>query len=488
MLTQEGWKLFKDVRPDDLYLTKDDEGNLLYLPAVKIVDKPFDDDLLLFENTEMSLLVTKNHNMWVFDYDKRSKKERTWKFMRADELTNGRYQFDVSGKWHGTVLEHIKIPPVAVSRGFYDKVYDGVCFDASLFMKFLGIWVTDGSISEAKGGGGRRIVITQTKKRGVKEIKKLLKALGLSYKRYGDHFRIRCLPLWFKLKEWFIRDENYRKSLYVRVPSWIKGLETNLLNQFVEGMFLGDGSVDKTRSLIYSSSLGMCEDLVEVALKTNRCASIREYRPDGHKRHWKDGSVSVCKPCYVVNMKSKKKIHLGKRRKENTIGEKVPCKGRVYCVELPMYHRLFVMRKGRAVWCGNTHELVRHRLCAYSQESTRYCNYGGKGIIGIDPGDCGPLESQESYERLLAFAEQEYDKQVEQGVAPQWARRVLPIGLKTEIVFTANFRQLRHMMGLRLGNKAGKAHPQIRALFRMILDALLDTEAKIIFEEFDVEE
>lgn len=137
---------------------------------------------------------------------------------------------------------------------------------------------------------------------------------------------------------------------------------------------------------------------------------------------------------------------------------------------------------------GMTHELVRHRLASYSQESTRYCSYGNKGweISVIEPA--GFVRGSDSMKRVwyksMEAAELAYLDATAEGVEPQWARAVLPTCLKTEIAVTANFRQWRHMMGLRLGNKAGKAHPQIRALFGMILNGLLDTPAACIFEEF----
>lgn len=137
---------------------------------------------------------------------------------------------------------------------------------------------------------------------------------------------------------------------------------------------------------------------------------------------------------------------------------------------------------------GMTHELVRHRVASYSQESTRFCDYGNKGgeITVVRPDVFGyGSEPYEAWAASVHEAERAYLAMTKKyGTEPQWARSVLPTCLKTEIVVTANFRQWRHMMGLRLGNKAGKAHPQIRALFRMILERFLETEAAFIFGEF----
>lgn len=137
---------------------------------------------------------------------------------------------------------------------------------------------------------------------------------------------------------------------------------------------------------------------------------------------------------------------------------------------------------------GMTHELVRHRVASFSQESTRFCDYGNKNgeITVVEPEVFEEgTESYAAWGASMMEAERAYLAMTRNfDVQPQWARSVLPTCLKTEIAVTANFRQWRHMMGLRLGNKAGKAHPQIRELFRMILAGFQETEAAFIFGEF----
>ena len=118
---------------------------------------------------------------------------------------------------------------------------------------------------------------------------------------------------------------------------------------------------------------------------------------------------------------------------------------------------------------GVTHELVRHRLCAYTQESTRYCNYSKKGMTFIRPvfwGKGSPEYAvwQDSMERCEfsynVLLNDSYNR------TPQEARSVLPNSLKTEIVCTANIREWRHIMTLRA---SGAAHPQMRALMLPLL-------------------
>ena len=116
---------------------------------------------------------------------------------------------------------------------------------------------------------------------------------------------------------------------------------------------------------------------------------------------------------------------------------------------------------------GFTHELVRHRLASYSQESTRYVNYGKKdgGITAIDPccvyGWSPDSDEYDVWYTAMDNAEDAYLGLLERGIKPQQARGVLPIDVRTEIVCTANLREWRLIFKLRC---ARDAHPIMQYL------------------------
>lgn len=128
---------------------------------------------------------------------------------------------------------------------------------------------------------------------------------------------------------------------------------------------------------------------------------------------------------------------------------------------------------------GVTHEIVRHRIASYSQESTRYCNYGkekfGSQITCIDlaTGFQYDLDSEtdrkkyDVWRRAMENAEASYFQMIELGATPQEARSVLPNSLKTELVVTMNLREWRHFFRLRAD---AAAHPQCREVARMLLE------------------
>lgn len=115
---------------------------------------------------------------------------------------------------------------------------------------------------------------------------------------------------------------------------------------------------------------------------------------------------------------------------------------------------------------GISHEIVRHRIASYSQESTRYCNYSS-GKFGNELTAIRPffwIDSEEKYQiwqKSMADAEQAYLALIELGATPQEARSVLPNSLKTEIIVTMNLREWRHFFKLRA---EAHAHPQMREI------------------------
>jgi thymidylate synthase (FAD) len=135
---------------------------------------------------------------------------------------------------------------------------------------------------------------------------------------------------------------------------------------------------------------------------------------------------------------------------------------------------------------GVTHEIVRHRLASYTQESTRYCNYA-KGkfdgeITVIRP--CFWDESDERYavwRQCMEQTEAAYNRLITLGATPQEARSVLPNSLKTEIVMTMNLRAWYHFFKTRV---ALAAHPQMREIVKLLLEEF-KKRVPIIFDQIN---
>ena len=136
---------------------------------------------------------------------------------------------------------------------------------------------------------------------------------------------------------------------------------------------------------------------------------------------------------------------------------------------------------------GITHEIVRHRLASYSQESSRYCDYSGDKFGGeltfIKP--CYWNDDDENYllwRQTMAVIEQVYLTMRKNGARPEQARAILPNSLKTEIFMTANLREWRHFLKLRTSKRA---HPQMRQIALKIFE-ILNSNLPVIFSDIEV--
>lgn len=145
---------------------------------------------------------------------------------------------------------------------------------------------------------------------------------------------------------------------------------------------------------------------------------------------------------------------------------------------------------------GVTHEIVRHRLCAFSQESTRYVNYKGGCTFVIPPwvdlksGEYEHLgkllntngsvfDADYKWVQSMLCAERDYVTLLELDWSPQQARSVLPNSTKTEIIVTANFREWHHIFTLRCSEAA---HPQMREVMIPLLEEC-KSRLPVIFED-----
>lgn len=376
VLTKDGWKYFSDLKLTDQIITLDANNNLLYVEPVNIIAYPYEGKMYAFKSKQVDLLVTPDHRMWVYDYHKRSSDSRVWKFIEAQDCTNQRYKFNKSSNGISREgLKELTIEGYSVKRGFHTFTYPTKSYNSELFLKLLGLWLTDGYCSERKDCRSLEGGITQSKseQRGI--IKDLLDTLGIDYSVTDKGFYFTDQPLLKWLKKTFLKEDDNKKTYYLKLPrTFINSLNKEELQSLLEGIILGDGTkiTNSSGYQVYTASYSFAQDLSEIALLVGLTSNIRVQK--GRTRTFPNGTTSECKESYVVSLNNKIK-HLFDKRTATV--ETVDYNGMVYCVELPEHHRLFVQRNGKSVWCGNcTHEVVRHRLAAYNQESTRYCVAG----------------------------------------------------------------------------------------------------------------
>lgn len=132
---------------------------------------------------------------------------------------------------------------------------------------------------------------------------------------------------------------------------------------------------------------------------------------------------------------------------------------------------------------GVSHELVRHRMASFAQESTRYCNYSkdkfGNELTFIVPSWVEDAYKEDNWIMAMKYAENHYFRLINNGWTPQQARMVLPMSIKTEVNMKANLREWRHFFKLRCSTAA---HPDMRVLALDLLKQFHDN-IPIIFDD-----
>lgn len=148
-----------------------------------------------------------------------------------------------------------------------------------------------------------------------------------------------------------------------------------------------------------------------------------------------------------------------------------------------------------------SHELVRHRMASFAQESQRYCNYSqdkfDNEITFIEPCFLKQLnygedkykafDQYKDWKRAMEHAEDLYFIMLKNGCTPQEARAVLPNSTKTEIAISTNYREWRHILNLRAAGTTGKPSPEMLEVIVPLLKEL-KTKIPIIFDDIEVNE
>lgn len=483
VLTTNGWKYIKDVDVcEDRVYTLNENNEVIEFPIQAKISKPYKGEMLNFKSTQIDLCVTPDHNMWVFDASKRSKKTKKWKFIEAKSMANKNYKFSKVGNKKYTVGESIKyIPQISTPNKFFDRIY---IKNINAFFELMGWFVTDGSLEVAKNY--KRVRISQTKERNRERIKFLLNELGLEYSVSDTMINIKSIALAYFFHNSFYRNGITSKSLTMFVPNFIKNANSNEIESFLMGVIGGNGYVKKGGTIIITSaSEQFCKDIVELCFKIGKTANYYIH-PNLNKYG------SSFKQNHIVYDISIIKTEITWWEKTNKNFQIINYDGVVYCLMLAKYHKLFVMRNGKTSWCGNCYkDLTRHRFASFSIESTRYCSYNkdkfGNEIKFIKPiwyteaykiaqQNKEPLTEEEQkcfyWNKIMQEIENTYLEMSKLGAKPDELRMILPHSTAAEVTMTANIREWRHILDLRTKKMT---HPSVQQVMIPLLKQFQET-------------
>jgi len=428
-----------------------------------------------FKSSMIDLLVTPNHRMLFFDYDKRSRQNKTWKIDNAETLVGKRIMLKTNGMWNAPDISQMVIPSIelTVTRrdlgSSYEGNYDELKIPFDSFATFLGFYSAEGCLNHALGGAYRINLFQDERSPCYQEIRNSIKNLGLPVSDFPTrgHVRVigtRSLQLYRYLEKFGIG------SLSKRVPDEIKNSSARQIRLYLDSYVKGDGTIHKGHRLIYTSSPTMANDLQELALKAGFSALIRKVdRTNELQYNAKiNGWIAQTLPFYVVSFRQSASLTPMLNQMKSSERDQISWEeysGKVYCVSVPPNGLLYVRRNGRPVWSGNSHQLVRHRIASYDQESQRFSAVEREDFVTPPSIQTNP-QALALYEEFLKSSVDIFRKLKELEVPKEDARFILPQSIGTKLVVTANARSLMHFFWQRT---ATQAQWEIRELAELML-------------------
>ncbi len=355
VLTDNGWKHYKDLSSNDLVLSYTDHGTIEWQSINKIIEKEFDGELIELKNRGINILVTPNHYFdvlrRVFKRDKGNGKLKLIGYTFAGrknvlELKDNDY-IPRGGEWVGNSEKYFVLPSIKKLKfDHFGKDYSEKIIPMKIWLKFLGIYLAEGSITRSKNGS-YVVSIKQINKNNYLKIREVFNELPFDYFEEKDRLVIRHKQLYDYLKK-------FGKCYDKFIPREIKNLSSKLLNIFINWMVLGDGSCKKQKNrkktcVYYTTSKKLKDDFEEILLKAGWTFNTSVRKP--RDRYIKGRLIKKenCVPCYETIIRRNNKAQVKFLHKKL-----LPYKGKVFCLNLSRYHNFYVKRAGTGYFTGNS--------------------------------------------------------------------------------------------------------------------------------------
>ena len=481
ILTNEGWKLFENIKEKEIVATLNrDTEKVEFNEINEIIKYHYDGIMDRYKSDNLDLIVTPNHKMLVKKYD--VKKESEWELIPSNELNLNRYRMTKSFDYDNDVNEYITIKGYKYDRKnkngeYITKYSDDLTFDRKIFYRFLAWYISDGSVYYSSKENKYVISISQTqceenvKNKTVERIIYLIKKMGFNCNYDGRTIRFNSLTLGSYLSKL-----GNAKDKYIPLDLF-KDFNKELAKIFIDEYLKGDGHIDKNGcAKIFTTSKKLSEQLQTLIFISGDTAKINIDDRRGQFHIYKNNVIRN-DICYVINIsKIKNRNPILKTKKHKS---EIVYKGNVYCVNVKN-HTIFVRRNGVAMWCGNcSHQLVRHSVgVTINQKSQRYCNeddfeYVVPPEIEKDKNILGYYENCMKHIQLMysGLKEQLNAKGLKGESLNQDARYVLPNACTTELTIGFTLEALIHFCEERL---CSASQWEIRELAKAIRKEIID--------------
>lgn len=330
--TSSGWKLFADVKDDDLILTLNPDSRGLEWSAFKYgVKSWYEGKMIHFHNRSYEQLVTPDHEVLALD-----KNSTEPIFIRRTAQNCGKSQ------------------PIYRSSEWVGKHIDSVCIGNEivpydLFAEFMGYWLSDGSL-------GHKWEI------GIAQQDEPREAIYSCIQKMGYIPRYNCGKVEFNNKDWYIYLQQFGKCADKFVPAEIKEAEPAQIQVFLDAFISCDGYIKKPRSFVgnrggicnptegervyFTSSKRMADELGELILKIGRRPSFKIASKAGTVSEFKNGVYATNYDCWTISeCRSKTATQYNK--------EEIDYNGWVYDLVLEKNATMYIRRNGKCFWGSN---------------------------------------------------------------------------------------------------------------------------------------
>lgn len=460
VLTKKGWKFFHELDDNDVVATLNQKTKKVeFKKPHEYISYFYSGDMVRIKTKNTDLLVTPNHNIWAKKTDLRTKEY--FSFHRADSLKN-KYILDKMFDYDNPecsdeVVIHGFSYSYKASNGKKEfirtDVIPDIVFSKQDFVKFMAFYLSEGSVRKC-GINAYQIIISQKECENNVFTRKLivdtLSSMGI--KATVDKCGIR-----FKHKQLGKFLMNLGTAIHKYFPFDIFDFFNKYYAKlFIDTYILFDGSRDDYGyGKLYTSSARLRNDLECISIVAGLSFHTHTRNEDlvGKQIMICGSKATVNAPCYNINLTNKynKNPYIQVKKSVST----TQYTGYVYCVNVEN-HIIYVRRNGVSVWCGNCMaQLTRHRLATFCIESTRYCNYNKSGEIKVIVPEGLNNHAYATWHTSMLMAETSYMKMIQEDkVSAEVARSVLPQSLATTVFMHVNFRELRHILTLRLDSHA----------------------------------
>lgn len=373
ILTDQGWRYFKDISVGDLVLTRDMEsGVAYYTPTVSVFSSVYSGSMYHIKNAKIDLLVTPDHKFFHWT-QARSKK---WKYASIKEIISGwkaggtSFKIPRNFKWVGE-----EVADKLIVNTYPDRVKprfggDDYIIDMDAWLEFCGWFASEGCLNiirNSEDGKCRyRVILSQDKKSNPAKyarIERAIQALGLNYQYETTiGFSIYNKPLWDDLRSFYKSGDcpvcgKPHCAHIKQVPQYIKELAPRQIELFLASFLLGDGYISKTaygeEKRYGSSSHTLVGDIQELLFRAGKTGNMHTRERKGMQREYKGKVFNYNTDEYYVSEGLPADITI-----TNKMVSKVQYEGMIYDVTVEPHHSIFVKRNDKCCWSGNSRKFT----------------------------------------------------------------------------------------------------------------------------------